>query len=129
MKRIILAPNSLEYALRTITEYAEEADKWQVTISPVKRSLDQNAKMWACLSDISNQVVWHGVKLTADEWKDIMTAGLRRSKVVPGIDGGFVVLGQHTSHMDKTEFSELVELILAFGAEHNVEWTEENKNG
>lgn len=37
---------------------------------------------------------------------------------------GFVVLGQSTSKMSKREFSDLVELIMCFGANHNVEWTE-----
>lgn len=93
---------------------------WQVRITEPTRSLDANAKLWALLADVSEQVEWHGVKLTAENWKDVFTASLKRSKVVPGLDGGFVVLGQHTSKMTKYEFSELIELILAFGAEHEV---------
>ena len=63
-------------------------------------------------------------KLTEWEWKDIMTAALKKSQVVPGIDGGFVVLGQHTSSMSKADFSELIELILAFGADHDVHFSD-----
>ena len=37
--------------------------------------------------------------------------------VVPGMEGGFVVLGSKTSHMSKRELSDLIELIYAFGAE------------
>jgi hypothetical protein len=43
---------------------------------------------------------------------------------VPGIDGGFVVLGSSTSRMDKSEMSELLELIGAFGAQQGVEFSE-----
>ena len=95
-------------------------DGWIVTVSEPTRSLDQNALMWPLLEDIARQVEWYGNRLTADEWKDVLTAALRKEKVVPGINGGFVVLGQRTSKMGKREFSELVELIYAFGAERGV---------
>jgi len=39
---------------------------------------------------------------------------------VPGIDGGFVVLGARTSHMTVAEMSELQTLIEAFGADKGV---------
>ncbi len=89
------------------------------------RSLDQNAKLWPMLTDISRQVEWYGQYLTAEEWKDVLTAGLRKSKVVPGLDAGtFVVLGLHTSKLKVSEFSALIDLIYAFGAERGVEWSE-----
>jgi len=43
--------------------------------------------------------------------------------VVPGIDGGFVVLGKSTSKMTKPEMSELQDLIEAFGAQQGVRFT------
>ena len=95
-------------------------DGWVVTVSEPTRNLDQNALMWPLLDDLAKQVEWYGNKLTADEWKDVMTAALRKEKVVPGINGGFVVLGQRTSQMGKREFSELVELIYSFGADKGV---------
>lgn len=95
-----------------------------VRLSEPTRSLEQNAKLWAMLHDVSTQVEWHGQKLTSEDWKDVFTAALKRAKVVPGLDGGFVVCGQRTSSMGKRDFSELVELIYAFGAEQNVQWSE-----
>ena len=86
------------------------------------RSLDQNAKMWAVLTDISAQVNWHGQKLTKEEWKDVFSAALKKQKVVPGMDGGFVVIGAHTSKMSVSEMSDLLELATAFGCQHNVKW-------
>ena len=84
------------------------------------RSIEQNSRMWAMLTDISEQVDWHGEKLTPLEFKDLLTAGLKQSRVINGIDGGFVVLGQHTSSMTKSEMAELIELIEAFGAQQGV---------
>jgi hypothetical protein len=89
------------------------------------RSLDQNAKLWACLTDIAQQVEWYGAKLSAEDWKDVMTASLRRARVVPGIDPGtYVPLGMRTSDMSKEEFSNLIELVVAFGTERGVVWSE-----
>ncbi len=90
-----------------------------------KRTTDQNALMWARLTEISRQVVWYGQKLSADDWKDVFTASLRRARVVPGLDAGtYVPLGMRTSDMTKQEFSDLLELINAFAAEHNVTFEE-----
>lgn len=89
-------------------------------IRPEKRSDAQNRRLWAMLRDISQQVDWHGNKLSDEEWKDVFTAALKRQKVVPGLDGGFVVCGQRTSKMTKAEMCELQELMEAFGAQKGV---------
>lgn len=91
-----------------------------------RRSTDQNDKMWAMLTDISNQVEWHGHKLSPDDYKCLFTAGLRKAFVVPDLEGtGFVMLGLRTSDMSVAEMSDLIELMLAFGAERGVQWTGE----
>lgn len=93
----------------------------RVEFKATKRSLDQNAKMWAMLTEIAQQVEWYGQKLSADDWKDVFSASLRRARVVPGLDAGsFVPLGMRTSDMSKQEFSDLIELMTAFAAERGV---------
>ena len=92
-------------------------------IRPEKRSDAQNRRLWAMLADISAQVDWYGQKLTSEEWKDVFSASLKRTKVVPGLDGGFVVCGQSTSKMTKAEMCELQELMEAFGAQQGVRFT------
>lgn len=94
-----------------------------VEVKPETRSLAQNALLWATLDDISKQVDWYGRKLTSEEWKHVFTASLAKQDVVPGIDGGFVVLGKSTSKMTKGEMSELQELMHAFGAQNGVRFT------
>jgi len=113
--------------LRTIAD-RDRACRWvrqapigsRVEFKSPRRTLPQSDKMWAMLTDIARQVDWYGQKLTADDWKDVFTASLRRAHVVPGLDGGFVPLGMHTSDMSKEEMSALIELIYAFGAERGV---------
>ena len=96
----------------------------QISLGRERRNKDQNSKLWPMLTDISKQVCWHGHWLTKDEWKDVMTAGMTQQKVVPGIEGGFVVLGRSTSRMNKAVFCEFIELIYAFGSQHDVQWSE-----
>jgi hypothetical protein len=94
-----------------------------VEIKPETRTLAQNARLWAMLTDVSKQVNWYGRKLSQEEWKHVFTASLSKQDVVPGIDGGFVVLGKSTSKMTKPEMSELQQLIEAFGAQQGVRFT------
>jgi hypothetical protein len=88
----------------------------------VTRSTLQNDKMWATLTDISQQVDWHGQKLPPEDWKCIFSAAIKKQRVVPGIDSGFVVMAQSTSKMTVSEMAELIELATAFGCQHGVKW-------
>lgn len=98
---------------------------WIVEIRPPARSLEQNAHLWSVLTEISEQVDWYGQKLSKEDWKDVLTVSLRKSRVVPGIDpGSYVVTGLHTSKMTVKELSALLELAYAFGAEHGVVFKE-----
>lgn len=89
-------------------------------VKPEVRSDAANRRLWAMLTEISRQVDWYGQKLTPEEWKHVFSAALRKQKVVPGLDGGFVVLGLSTSKMTRGEMSEMQELMTAFGVERNV---------
>lgn len=101
-------------------------DGTRIQINGPKRSHDQNSLLWSRLSAIAKQVEWYGTHLTAEDWKDVLSASLRRTRVVPGIDPGtFVPLGMRTSQMSKQEFSDLLELVAAFGAERGVQFPED----
>jgi hypothetical protein len=119
-KRVFILAHP-EARRRAMSAVADAPPGFKVTVQPPGRSLDQNALMWAELGEISERVDWHGQKLTPAEWKAVFTAALKRQKVVPGIDGGFVVLGTSTSRMSKSEMSELIELMAAFKAERVTE--------
>lgn len=108
-------------AIRCVKEAPEG---YCVTVSEPTRTLEQNALMWPLLDRIAKQVVWHGTKLTKEDWKDMLTASLHGQRSAPGIDGGFVIFGERTKTYTKAQFSELIELIYAFGAQHGVEFDE-----
>ena len=101
---------------RAASAIMDAPDGYIVRISKPTRSLESNSLLWVLLGEVSKQVEWYGSKLTAEEWKDVFSASLKKQKVVPALDGGFVVCGQRTSKMTKSEFSDLIELIYAFGA-------------
>jgi hypothetical protein len=95
----------------------------RVSVVSDTRSSAQNSLMWSCLSDVAKQIEWHGQKLDEEAWKDMATAALKRQRVVPGLDGGFVVLGQRTSKMTVAEMTELIDFLHAFGDQRGVKWS------
>lgn len=110
-----------------IAAWARNVDEGTIVeFKSARRSTDQNALMWVLLGEIAQQVDWYGQKLLAEDWKDVLTASLRRARVVPGVDPGtFVPLGMRTSDMTPAEFSELIELIYAFGAQQGVVFSQD----
>jgi hypothetical protein len=89
-------------------------------------TLPQNARMWAMLTDVAQQVPWHGIRLAPDDWKLMFLDALKREiRMVPNLDGnGFVNLGRSSSDLSKSEMGDLMELIAAFGAKHGVKFQE-----
>lgn len=87
------------------------------------RSDPQNRRMWAMLRDISRQVEWYGQKLKDEDWKHIFSASVEKQRAVPGLDGGFVVLGVSTRKQSKRWFSDMFEVMEAFAAEQGVRFT------
>ncbi len=113
----------LNTAYSKLKPYLLTGHSFDVVIKAETRSTGQNRAMWAALHDVAAQVVWHGQKLSAEDWKHIFSAGLRKQRVAPGLDGGFVVLGQSTRAFTKAEMSDMLELIQAFGAERGVRFS------
>ena len=96
----------------------------EVILQRPTRTLSQNRKMWPMLTDITKQVNWYDERLDNEDWKDMFMSSLNKQRAVPGIDGGFVGLNRRTSKLDKEGFSQLIEVIYAFGSERNVAWSE-----
>jgi len=99
----------------------------RITFQEAKRSSDQNAKMWAMLTEVARQVKWHGQKLSADDWKLVFLAALKAElRIVPNLDGtGFVQLGRSSSDLSVSEMADLLDLIAAFGARQGVEFADQ----
>ncbi|SFN76818.1 NinB protein [Izhakiella capsodis] len=104
----------------------------EIEVSPPKRSLSQNRKMWPLLHDLAEQVSWFGKKYDEDDWKDLITALVAKMKkqeqrTAPGIGGGVVMFGQRTSKMRVAQMVEVIEAIYWFGTEQGVRFSEESR--
>lgn len=117
---LVLANDMIRH--RAIEWIKRAPNDTRVEFKERKRSLPQNARMWAMLTDVARQVPWHGQKLSADDWKLLFLDALNSEiRFVPNIDGrGFVNLGRSSSDLSLREMNDLMALIEAFGANHNV---------
>ena len=122
MSRVTVVLNS-RMARERVSRWVMNAPlNTRVEMKEPKRSLPQNDRMWAMLTDVSRQVAHHGVKLSPDDWKLVFLEALGRElRMVPNLDGtGFVNLGRSSSDLSKVEMTDLIELIFAYGAQHGV---------
>jgi len=94
----------------------------RVEFKGARRTLPQNDKMWAMLSEIARQKTHCGRRYTADQWKAIFMHAMGQETVfVPSLDGEtFFPIGWRSSDLSKTEMSELIEFIQSWGAQNGV---------
>ena len=89
-----------------------------------KRTLSQNDKLWAMLTDVSLAMP-DGRRHTPDDWKAIfMNACGWECQFVEGLDGRPFPKGFRSSHLTKSQMANLITFIQAFGDEHGVQWSE-----
>jgi hypothetical protein len=92
-----------------------------VTIKENKRSLPQNDRLHAMLTDIAAQLVWHGQKWPMDDWKKNLLACFKTDvRIMPRADGFGVVPVGGTSDLTVAEAGDFMTFIEAFGAQHGV---------
>jgi hypothetical protein len=113
--------------IRAVNVIAAAPDGARVEVKAARRTLDQNSKMWAGLTDIAMQLPWHGKKLRPDDWKILFLDALKReTEAVPNLDGtGFVNIGRSSSDLSKGEMADMITLIEEFGARHGVVFGDE----
>jgi hypothetical protein len=106
----------------TLVAHLERGSR--VEVKGPKRSLDQNSLMWVWLTAFAEQAEWAGKRRTTTEWKDLLTAAVKIAgggvEAVPGLEGGLMLLGLHTSDMSKAEMADLISYMEAKAAELGV---------
>ena len=122
MSRYFLTLNSKADRIRAVNIIAAAPDGARVEVKAVRRSLEQNNRMWAMLTDVAMQLPWHGKKLRPDDWKLLFLDALKReTQTVPNLEGtGFVSIGRSSSDLSKQEMSDLIDLMSAWGTQHGV---------
>ena len=118
----LTGPTQREYARRLIDAAPDYA---VVTVRAGDRTLDQNAKMWAMLSDIARAKP-EGRSWTPEVWKAAFLHCLgHQVQFAEGLDGsGPFPLGFRSSKLSKAQMSDLIEVITEYGTRHGVQWNE-----
>ena len=117
---------SLEHRNRARAMVRNAPDGHIVRVSPPTRTLDQNARMWAMLSDVSRAEP-DGRQATPETWKALfMHACGHAIRFEMGLDGQPFPAGFHSSKLTVRQMSELIAFVDAWGTGRGVEWSEPN---
>jgi hypothetical protein len=119
-----------EFSRERFKRIVDQAPKGYVAeVREPKRTLDQNDKMWAMLTDISVSMPL-GRRHTPDDWKAIgMNACGWECAFLEGLDGRPFPIGFRSSKLSKSQMSTLIDWLQAFGDENGVQWTDTQKLG
>lgn len=122
MTRATLVLVSPEIRQRAAHWAAKLPEGTRVDFKAPQRSLPQNARLWAMLTDVASQKEHAGRKYTADQWKILFMHAIGREvQFIPALDNStFIPWGQSSSDLSKAEMTDLIEFIHAWGAEHGV---------
>jgi hypothetical protein len=118
----LTGPTQREYAKRLIDAAPDYA---VVTVRAGDRTLDQNAKMWAMLSDIARAKP-ENRSWTPEVWKAAFLHCLgHQVQFAEGLDGsGPFPLGFRSSKLSKAQMSDLLDVITEYGTRHGVQWSD-----
>lgn len=93
-----------------------------VNVREARRTLDQNALLWAKLSDVSRSKP-EGRQHTPEVWKALfMSACGHAVQFEAGLDGAPFPVGFRSSRLTKSQMVELIDFIDAWGSERGVAW-------
>jgi len=94
----------------------------RIEFKGAKRTLPQNDRMWAMLTDIATQKEHCGRRYTPDQWKAIfMQACGREVQFIPNLQGdGVIPWGLNSSDLSKEEMSDLLMLMEVWGRQNGV---------
>lgn len=95
-----------------------------VVIREANRTLDQNALLWAALSDISRAKP-EGRMHTPEVWKELfMHACGHEVRFEMGLDNRPFPAGFRSSKLSKKQMGDLLDFIFAWGAERGIQFTD-----
>ncbi|HGN0146219.1 TPA: recombination protein NinB [Proteus mirabilis] len=140
LKTYYLSSKSIKQnAIEAIQNLPIDSTKpYEVKLSEPKRTKAQNDRMWATLTDLSEQVMWQGQRYDKEDWKDLITVLNRqvngkaqRSAIglgyVMGLGGGIVYFGERTSKMKVRQIADVIECAHWFGSQNGVKFTDDAK--
>lgn len=97
-----------------------------ISVDEETRTLAHNAVQWPILNAFADQLLWpiNGAmtKITADDWKNILTSAYRQEtvRVAQGLDGGMVLLGHKTREFKASEWADWMAFLESVAADRDV---------
>ena len=101
MARALLILSNPAVRERAIAWIKNAPDFTRVELKEPKRTVPQNDRMWAMLTEIATKALLGGKRYSADEWKCIFLDALgQEMKFLPKLEGnGFVPIGHRSSDL------------------------------
>src|SRR5688572_25652851 len=103
----------------------DAVDNSVVTVAKPTRSSEQNARMWASLSDVANARP-EGRQWTPETWKCAFMHSLgHQVRFAEGLDGsGPFPIGFSSSKLTVAQMADLITVIQEYGDRNGIEWSE-----
>jgi hypothetical protein len=99
---------------------------WLCNIREQTRTGEQNAKLWAMLSDVSRAKPG-GRSHTPEVWKCLFMHALgHTSRFELGLNGEPFPVGFRSSQLSKSQMSDLIEFIIAWCAQNDVRLSDQS---
>lgn len=126
MSRALITVHSEIDRQRAVRWVSKAPTGTRLEFKQAKRTLPQNDRMWAMLTDVARQATHAGRRFTVDQWKVLfMHACGQEVQFLPALDGqGFIPWGSRSSDLSKQEMTDLIEFIFAWGAENGIVWSD-----
>lgn len=123
---ILRGASQRDYAKELIDAAAQDS---VVALSGPRRTLDQNAFMWALLRDVSDHFAGR-CDMIPERWKCFFMDRCGHEVMFDiGPDGEPFPYGFSTSQMTKAEMADLITFIIQWGDAFGVAWKERRRGG
>jgi hypothetical protein len=126
MSRAILTLDSTARREQAIDWIRKAPTNSRVEFKGPARSLDQNSRFWAMLTDVAVQGRIEGRRYNTEQWKLMFLHAYAEErgieiKYLPALNrAGMVPCGRSSSDLSVGEMSEVMDFIAAWGAENGI---------
>jgi hypothetical protein len=122
VSRALIILNDISSRSRAMNWITELPVGTRVEFKGAKRTLPQNDRMWAMLTDIATQKEHFGRRYKPDQWKAIFMHAIGREiQFIPTMAGDEIISwGLNSSDLSKEEMSDLIAFMQAWGDQSGV---------
>lgn len=126
----IRTPTTQQNAIQAVQQILPSFDKpLIVTIHERSRSLQQNARLHAMLSEISKKTTYHGKVRGVEFWKGLFVSGWQiatnqHPEIAPGLEGEFINIRESTTRLSVKKLTEVMDYIEAYCAMNSIQLSE-----